>query len=149
MSKQALLVLSILITNFLTIPLWVTSGCAHEEKVDCEKTVITSEIHQCNWERIDQLDKKLNLVYQQLMKIISSKEKTYLRNSQRAWNQFQKNYCDFRAEFERPGTLSMLIYDGCYEDLLKDKVQVLSKDLKRLTEFYQDSKSGEPKKSKK
>nr|WP_238178530.1 lysozyme inhibitor LprI family protein [Calothrix sp. 336/3] len=106
-------------------------GIAQTPKVDCKKAVTTVELKFCSQQSYAAADKKLNTVYQQVLKNIKGEQKQLLVTGQQAWIKFRDNNCNFEVYPSRGGTGYEIFRNGCLERLTKQRSQDLQNYLNR------------------
>lgn len=87
----------------------------------------TSSLRECDDAESDRLDKILNKSYKRIMNSnISSQEKEKIRNMQRTWLSYRKQYIDILTQYVTDGTLGPLTIDINYTSILRSQaIQIL------------------------
>jgi uncharacterized protein YecT (DUF1311 family) len=71
------------------------------KKVDCSKATTQTELNECAQQQFLAADRKLNLLYKQVMEKLSPQGKLALVKAQRSWIQFRdKNALVFAGQYE-------------------------------------------------
>lgn len=74
---------------------------------------VTSNMHDCTAMEIDLQDKKLNAIYQKVLKAQSPGQRKQLIAAQRLWIQYRKANCSFYADPDG-GTAAGVASHSCY-----------------------------------
>lgn len=101
--------------------------------VDCKNAVATPELVACADAEREVEDKRLNRVYQTLMKLESMDEqgRSLLRDAQRKWLQYRDARCSFEADAWRGGTGASLLHLGCLSAATKARADELEADIEQ------------------
>ena len=75
-----------------------TSNTHAATSEECAKKANTLDIVDCHTSRYSAADKSLNVIYGAAMKALTEKQKTKLRESQRAWLKFRDSSFEFVIE---------------------------------------------------
>lgn len=101
--------------------------------LDCKNAVATPELVACADAEREVEDKRLNRVYQTLMKLEAMDEQArgLLRDTQRKWIQYRDARCGFEADAWRGGTGASLLYVGCLTAATKARADELEADIEQ------------------
>ncbi|NYZ13463.1 DUF1311 domain-containing protein [Azospirillum sp. RWY-5-1] len=101
--------------------------------LDCKNAVSTPEMVACADAEREVEDKRLNRIYQTLMKLESMDEQArgLLRDAQRKWVQYRDARCSFEADAWRGGTGASLLYVGCLAAATKARADELETDIEQ------------------
>ena len=75
----------------------------------CDEARTTAQMRECQNQRYQKADDKLNQVYRQLMSQLSKTRQKKLREAQRAWIQFRDKNAEFMASDVEGGTMNPLV----------------------------------------
>jgi len=70
-------------------------------------------------------DVQLNAQYQVLIRSLSPRSQTLLRQSERNWIAFRDSECAFRASGVQGGSAYPMVYDECMATMIRDRTQQL------------------------
>ena len=86
---------------------------------------VTAAMRECQSEEIARQDKRLNQVYQSLMRRVSEKQASELRTAQRAWLAYREATCGLIFTFGTGGTIDLINVGGCEVDSRARRVKFL------------------------
>ncbi len=89
------------------------AGTTAASAADCTRAVTQAEIDSCFGSNFATADKKLNQIYQQLIKSLQPQEQQMLRDAQRTWVAFRDKHCAFVANPNQGGSIYPSIVDAC------------------------------------
>lgn len=105
------------ITNiflFMTFPVFA------EE--DCTNPKTQTDMNICSGIALENADKKLNEIYKKAIDLLDEKEKSQLKDNQRAWLTYRDLTCEFETRgSESGGTIWPFIYADCMTRLTKQR----------------------------
>lgn len=97
---------------------------------DCDKAETQLELNQCTSELYKEADKKLNQVYQEVLKRTSEKQTNLLKNSQNLWIKYRNIDCKFQSFKSQGGSVYPMVMISCLIQKTKDR----TKELKAMLE---------------
>lgn len=110
--------------KFLLLAVLTVSSFSAFSK-DCSQLSATYDLKVCESENLDEQDKRLNVVYGQLMKKLDNVAQAKLKKSQRAWIAFRDANCEFSGDEMRGGTMEGLVILGCLSNTTKERADEL------------------------
>lgn len=119
---------------FLILPMTGKTGI-YEECMKRKKLFSDYNLSICLFQEHNSIDKKLNVSYVKLMKLLPLSGQKKLRNSQRAWLKFRESECDFVSYQEEGAKMSRVIFAGCYLKMIKKRLSELDEYLNFYTEY--------------
>ncbi|MBC6434304.1 lysozyme inhibitor LprI family protein [Nostoc sp. HG1] len=136
--RQLLLVLASMLTlSSLGTPTMTIAGTTPDlpemrlvQKLNCNNPQTQSAINECTKLSYQNVDKKLNQVYQQLLPTLESSRKQKLIAAQLAWIKFRDTNCEFERSRYEGGSIAPTIYFGCLRNTTKLRTQQLQQYLK-------------------
>lgn len=101
--------------------------------LDCRNAATTVDMVACAERGLDEEDKRLNRVYQTLMKhdSLDGQARDLLRDAQRKWLQYRDARCSFEADAWRGGTGAPLLHLGCLTAATKARADELEADIEQ------------------
>ncbi|MCL6755238.1 lysozyme inhibitor LprI family protein [Nostoc sp. CCCryo 231-06] len=99
------------------------------QKLNCNNPQTQSAINECTKLSYQNVDKKLNQVYQQLLPTLESSRKQKLIAAQLAWIKFRDTNCEFERSRYEGGSIAPTIYFGCLRNTTKLRTQQLQEYL--------------------
>ncbi|VEP17303.1 conserved hypothetical protein [Hyella patelloides LEGE 07179] len=100
-------------------------------KNNCDRPVTQIELNNCAHLEYQEVDLKLNQVYQQLREKRQNPEpEKQLINTQLAWLKFRDLNCEYAANRYQGGSMQTLIYSSCLTRLTQERIQHLESYLK-------------------
>jgi uncharacterized protein YecT (DUF1311 family) len=78
--------------------------------IDCQNAMTTYDMKYCAKQELEIADKKLNEVYNELIKKADAIEKSKLIAAQRAWIKFRDAEAEYASDYARGGTAEGLFY---------------------------------------
>jgi uncharacterized protein YecT (DUF1311 family) len=117
-----------MLRKLLIIPILSMSVYA----MNCDDAKSNIEMKQCVTKNYQILNKKLNYVYNNLLKELDDTGKKKLEQSQKAWLKFRENQATFSADFARGSLASGLYYIDEATRLTKQRIQDLESTLSSL-----------------
>lgn len=135
--RQLLLVLASMLTlSSLGTPTMTIAGTTPDlpemrlvQKLNCNNPQTQSAINECTKLSYQNVDKKLNQVYQQLLPTLESSRKQKLIAAQLAWIKFRDTNCEFERSRYEGGSIAPTIYFGCLRNTTKLRTQQLQEYL--------------------
>jgi uncharacterized protein YecT (DUF1311 family) len=102
------------------------------QAASCGDLVSTPERQACFGAEWQRADRRLNVVYQALIKhpSLDPQGQTLLRTAQRAWLAFRDAQCAWDSDEMRGGTEASVLTAACLATLTADRVRQLEADLK-------------------
>ncbi|MEH1942693.1 MAG: lysozyme inhibitor LprI family protein [Nostoc sp.] len=136
--RQLLVVLASMLTlSSLDTPSMTIAGTTPNfpemrlvQKFNCNNLQTQREINECTKLSYQNVDKRLNRVYQQLLPTLESSRKQKLIAAQQAWIKFRDTNCEFERSRYEGGSIAPSIYFGCLENTTKLRTQELQEYLK-------------------
>ncbi|MBG1244582.1 lysozyme inhibitor LprI family protein [Nostoc sp. NZL] len=136
--RQFLLVLASMLTlSSLDTPTMTIAGTTPNlsdmrlvQKLNCHNPQTQRAINECTKLSYQNVDKKLNQVYQQLLPTLERSRKQKLIAAQQAWIKFRDTNCEFERSRYEGGSIAPTIYFGCLENATKLRTQELQEYLK-------------------
>jgi uncharacterized protein YecT (DUF1311 family) len=136
--RQLLLVLASLLTlSSLDTPTMTIAGTTPDlpemrlvQKLNCNNPQTQAAINECAKFSYQNVDKKLNQVYQKLLYTLERPRKQKLIAAQLAWIKFRDTNCEFETSRYEGGSIAATIYFGCLENTTKLRTQQLQEYLK-------------------
>jgi uncharacterized protein YecT (DUF1311 family) len=95
----------------------------------CKDLQTQFELSQCALTELDKANTSLNVVYKKLMLKLTPKEKSQLRNAERAWITYRDNMCDFVGLGVEGGSMQGMIISLCQTEIVKEHIAKLSVQL--------------------
>ena len=92
---------------------------------------VTVNMLNCIGAETQRQDKKLNTVYQNVMKSLSNENKERLKKAQQAWIKYRDANCNFYADPDG-GTLASITGSSCVMDMTTQRAKELE-DFHKLT----------------
>lgn len=105
---------------FLTADRDVAQAAASSS--DCSTSRTQSEITACLGDDMKSADALLNRNYQTLMKQLAAKDKTNLRDAQRAWIVYRDKECTFRTAPYQDGSVAPSLIAACVTALTSQRI---------------------------
>lgn len=72
------------------------------------------------------VDKELNIVYNKLLKMLTSEEKKLLVKAQKDWIKFRDSHCEFEILEFGGGSIEPLIKYNCLQDKTEERIEDLN-----------------------
>lgn len=88
---------------------------------------VTSSMRECSSAEYQRLDARMERAYSSLSVRLSPRDLRELKRSQRRWRREYRQRCDDEAAIETPGTLALVMYDGCVLAELSTRIQWLER----------------------
>ena len=92
---------------------------------------VTVNMLNCIGAETQRQDKKLNTMYQNVMKLLSNENKERLKKAQQAWIKYRDANCSFYADPDG-GTLASITGSSCVMDMTTQRAKELE-DFHKLT----------------
>lgn len=86
-------------------------------------------MNQCAGVDAAKADAALNAVYKQLAAKLDGKEKTALRDAQRAWITFRDKECEYRTVENEGGSIRPMALAACAREMTEARTKALAHDL--------------------
>lgn len=99
----------------------VSARAQEKPEQGCDGSTI--EMVECLGAKTVQWDKRLNVAYQKLLKLVEGKQRDQLRTAQRAWVQYRDANCLYWALGE--GTIARIESADCSYRLTKERAEEL------------------------
>jgi uncharacterized protein YecT (DUF1311 family) len=99
---------------------------------------VTVEMRDCNFEFMNRLDAKLNIVWKEVLSFVGGTKTSVgsaLLNGQRNWINFKESGCDYH--YAANVTLNLIVGDDCKLALLQDRIGALEAILENEELRYQ------------
>lgn len=97
---------------------------------DCDRNNQSQmAMNQCAGVDAAKADAELNKVYKQLAAQADGKEKTALRDAQRAWIAFRDKECEYRTIGEDGGSIRPMELAMCAQEMTEARTKALAHDL--------------------
>lgn len=97
---------------------------------DCDRNNQSQmAINQCAGVDAANADAALNKIYKQLVAKLDGKEKTALRDAQRAWIAFRDKECEYRTIGDDGGSIRPMELAMCARDMTEARTKALAHDL--------------------
>lgn len=106
------------------------------EKLDCKNAITTPDANECASQDQHRVERRLNVVYQKLLKRLREPDATDEENSeirqkvitaQKAWVVFREADCDAQYEMYKTGTVRTVIYIACMRAHAERRIKELEK----------------------
>ena len=104
---------------------FVPSALGQEKKPPCSDFDTQTEMNICAGKEYKAADASLNLVYQQLVKMLEPEEKSQLKEAQTAWIKYRDTNCVFVADQYKGGSIRPMIYGLCLADVTRNRTSEL------------------------
>lgn len=93
---------------------------------NCDRPLTQIELNNCTHLEYQEVDLKLNQVYQQLRaKKQNPEQEKQLINTQLSWLKFRDLNCEYAASRYQGGSMQTLIYSSCLIRLTQERIQHL------------------------
>jgi uncharacterized protein YecT (DUF1311 family) len=89
-----------------------------------------AEMNKEAYSAYEKADKKLNVVYKQLINGLDQKEKQMLIQVQKDWIKFRDSYCEFEAEENEGGSMQPMVEAMCLEEITNIRIKQLEQSIK-------------------
>lgn len=99
------------------------------QAADCGSLKTQAEITACLGDDAKTADVLLNTLYQNLVRQLSAKDKTNLRDAQRAWIVYRDKECDFRTAPYAGGSVAPSLVSSCIAALTSQRIYDLRTQL--------------------
>ena len=109
----------------LQIANFISNQYDDNSEIDCNSNSTQLAMNQCANAEYENIDLKLNTVYQQLKKSLTNANQKKLTNAQLAWLKFRDLNCEYAADRYQGGSIQPLIYYSCLTRLTKERIQHL------------------------
>lgn len=100
------------------------------KKPPCSDASTQAEMNDCAGREYKTADVTLNRVYQQLVSMLATGEKSQLKEAQTAWIKYRDANCDFVADQYKGGTIRSTIYGLCLADVTRNRTTELKDQIK-------------------
>jgi len=95
------------------------------QQPNCNDPQTQTAMNICAGLSYQQVDRKLNQVYRQLLPTLAASRRQKLITSQQIWIRFRDTSCAFeRSQFEG-GTIASMIYSNCLSELTQQRTKQL------------------------
>lgn len=102
----------------------MTAGAIAQD-LNCNSPQTQAEMNYCSGLDYEKADRKLNQVYQRLQPELTTANRQYLVNAQRAWIKFRDSDCELaRSQFEG-GSIAPLIQNTCLTEATDQRTRHL------------------------
>ncbi len=91
----------------------------------CAAAGTQRQINECNARAAQAADRRLNQVYQELRKTLSSQQWKRLQEAQLAWIRFRDRNCEFSTGRFEGGSIAPTVYSQCLERVTQQRTEEL------------------------
>jgi uncharacterized protein YecT (DUF1311 family) len=92
---------------------------------ECNNPQTQMAMNECAQAEYDQVDTRLNNVYQSVKASLGSAQTNQLITAEQAWLDFRDAYCDFVQTQYTGGSIQPTVYYGCLTQLTSDRIAAL------------------------
>lgn len=126
------IIISVVAVANLPIPVRALPLNYLAQKPNCNNPQTQSEMNICEGVRYQQADKRLNLVYKQLLPKLENLRRKKLITAQQAWINFRDKSCAFEKSEVEGGTMAPMIEAGCLAEMTKQRTAQLESYLRNM-----------------
>jgi uncharacterized protein YecT (DUF1311 family) len=104
-------------------------SAGHSYALNCDKANSTVELNQCALQDQQKVERQLNAVYQETLKVFASageaSTKAKLIDAQRLWVKFREADCEAEYDKWQGGSIRNVMYSGCMQERAKQRIKEL------------------------
>ncbi|MEY4464265.1 MAG: hypothetical protein RLZZ81_1236 [Pseudomonadota bacterium] len=106
------------------------SSISYAFAVDCNKALTQGDMNYCAGEEYKKVDKKLNQIYQEILKHISEEQVNLLKKSQNLWIKYRDAECEFQSSGVYGGSVYPMILLMCFTGKTEGRIKEFEAMLK-------------------